>query len=331
MDEQVALGVELLGLRSEFLGGEGRQPSLDLGILLFSSQVVPFVGILFDVIEFFSVLPVTHVAPVPVDHRIFPRMHVRQKNGPVLCLVRGGQGRGNGGAFQLLLGFGQSAHFPKGGIHIDQTDGDVANFVFGHAGPGPDEGNVGSPFPQGVLSPIAFFAEVVAVVTPKHDDGVVRVGTFLQSIEDTAEHGVGITDAGKVAMNRIVPGIEGFKFLYDAGTTGLHFPDLFGKIVQVVFFDWREFDFLRIVEIKVFLRTVVGVVGGVKTYGEEEWLVMFLLQLFDRPVDPLRIRHFLFFLIGYACPFEKHSSGDLLSPVVDAGGEGFGERSFFTP
>ena len=96
------------------------------------------------------------------------------------------------------------------------------------------------------------------MVTPKDDDGVVRVGTFLQSIEDTAEHGVGITDACKVAMNGIVPGIEGFKLLYDSGTAGLHFPDLFGKIVQVVFFDWREFDFLRIVEIKVFLRAVVG-------------------------------------------------------------------------
>ena len=116
LDEQVPLGVELLGLRSEFLGGEGRQPSLDLGILLFSGQVIPFVGVFFDVIEFLAVLSVANIAPVPVDDRIFSGMHMGKKNGPVFCLVRVCQGGSNGGTFQLLFGLRKSAHFPKGRI-----------------------------------------------------------------------------------------------------------------------------------------------------------------------------------------------------------------------
>ena len=169
------------------------------------------------------------------------------------------------------------------------------------------------------------------MVTPENDDGVVRVGTFLQSIEDTTNHGIGITDVGQVAMDGIVPGIQRLQLLNDAGTGGFHLFDLLGKIGQVIFLDRGQFDFVRVVEVKIFLRTVVGVVGGVETNGEEKRLVVLLLQLFDRPVRPFRVRHFLFFLIGYACPFEKHSAGYFLPPVVDAGGERFGERSFFTP
>ena len=179
LNVQVPFGVESFSLRSKFFGGEGRQPALDLGELIFSGQVIPFVGVPFDVIEFLAVLSVKHIAPITVDDGIFSGMHMGKKNGAVLSLVRIGQSGGDGSSFQFLFGLRKSAHFLEGGIHIDQAYGDIRNFVFGHARPGPDKGNIGSPFPEGVFSPVPFFSKVVAMITPENDDGIVRVGAFL--------------------------------------------------------------------------------------------------------------------------------------------------------
>ena len=78
-------------------------------------------------------------------------------------------------------------------------------------------------------------------------------------------------------MNGIIPCIQGLQFLHDSGTGRFHFFDLLGKISQVVFLNWGECYFLRIVEIKIFLWAIVGVVGGVETNGEKERLAVLLL------------------------------------------------------
>ena len=90
MDEQIPLGVELLGLRGEFLRGEGCQTVLDLGVFGFFGKVVPFVRVFIKIIEFLIILSVSDVAPVLVDDRIFSRMHMGKENGAVFGFVRGG-------------------------------------------------------------------------------------------------------------------------------------------------------------------------------------------------------------------------------------------------
>ena len=85
------------------------------------------------------------------------------------------------------------------------------------------------------------------MVAPKNDDGVVRVGTCFKGVQDTANHGVGITYVCEVAMDGIVPSIQRLQLLNDAGTGGFHLFDLLGKIGQVIFFDWGKFDFVGVV------------------------------------------------------------------------------------
>ena len=69
------------------------------------------------------------------------------------------------------------------------------------------------------------------MVTPENDDGVVRVGTCFKGVENPANHGVGITDVCKVAVNGILNRIEIFKFLVDSGACCL---DLFYLRRQVI-------------------------------------------------------------------------------------------------
>jgi len=114
------------------------------------------------------------------------------------------------------------------------------------------------------------------MIAPENHNGVVCIWALVQGVEHPAKHGVGITDIGKVAMNGIIPCIQGLQFLYDSGTARFHFFDLLGEIIQIIFFEGRELDIFWIVKIKVLLWAVVRVVRSIKPDCEEEWLFMLL-------------------------------------------------------
>ena len=77
------------------------------------------------------------------------------------------------------------------------------------------------------------------MVTPENDNGVVRIGALLKGVQYASNHGVGITYVGEVSVYGIVPGIQRLQFLEDTGTGRLHFSDLLGKILQIIFLDRR--------------------------------------------------------------------------------------------
>ena len=57
---------------------------------------------------------------------------------------------------------------------------------------------------------------MIAVITPEHDNGVIRVRTFPESVEDAPHHGIRIAHAGKVAMDGIVHRIQVLQFPEDS-------------------------------------------------------------------------------------------------------------------
>ena len=64
-----------------------------------------------------------------------------------------------------------------------------------------DKGDAGAEFEVGHLAPDAFFAEVPAVVAEEEDDGVVGELQVVEFVEDAAELGVHVRDAGAVTVD----------------------------------------------------------------------------------------------------------------------------------
>ena len=56
-------------------------------------------------------------------------------------------------------------------------------------------------FVAGVFAPHAVVAEVEAVVAPEDDDGVVGDALFVEGVEEFTDLGVGVGDAGAVAVD----------------------------------------------------------------------------------------------------------------------------------
>ena len=74
----------------EVFGSERCHFDFKVCIFALTGQVGPFVRVFIKIIEFLTFLSVSNVAPVPVDDRIFTRMHMRKENGAVFGFVRVG-------------------------------------------------------------------------------------------------------------------------------------------------------------------------------------------------------------------------------------------------
>ena len=164
------------------------------------------------------------------------------------------------------------------------------------------------------------------MITPQHHNGIIGIGAGLQSIEHPPHHGIGIAHAGQVSVDGVINRIEALELFVDLGAIGFHLPHPLGKIVEVIRFVWRKLDLLGVVEVEVFFRAIVGEMRRVDSRCEEERFVVFLSQLFDGPIDPLGVGHFLFLVIRNWSPLEEESAGYFLPLVVDAIRKRIGKR-----
>ena len=73
----------------------------------------------------------------------------------------------------------------------------------GDAGGGDEEGDAVGLFVVGVLGPDAVVAEVVAVVAPEDDDGVLGEAGAVEFVEDPADLGVHVAEGGVVAVDEL--------------------------------------------------------------------------------------------------------------------------------
>lgn len=99
----------------------------------------------------------------------------------------------------------QTGEVAEGGEEVDGFD-DRGGFLAGisHAGGRDDERRSKGLFEEAVLAPDGLLAEVPAVITPEHDDGVFVCAGFLKLGENFADVVVNVADAGGVVAAHFV-------------------------------------------------------------------------------------------------------------------------------
>lgn len=172
-----------------------------------------------------------------------------------------------------VWGDGVSGEFAEGGEEVDEFGDGFATLIFGEAGRGDDEGDVGGDLVGGVLTPFAVVAEVVAVVSPEDDDGVLGEAGVIEGFHEAADLGVHEADGGAVAVDELAGFgvVEDFGIRGDVGVVFQLAPS--GAVVWKSADDFSaggDFDFVALIEVPVFPGGVEGEVGFVEADGEEE-------------------------------------------------------------
>ena len=93
------------------------------------------------------------------------------------------------------------------------------------------------------------------MVSPKDNDGVVRVGTVIESFDDATNAGIGIRRCCQIGAERLPK-----RFRFGVLDVVSAIDDLLctfpRNVIEVVLKDWRKLDTLQWVKIEVLLRDV---------------------------------------------------------------------------
>ena len=118
-----------------------------------------------------------------------------------------------------VLGDMVSTEVADCGEEVDEFGEGFGALVLREVGGGDDERDVGGDLVGGVLAPFAVVAEVVAVVTPEDDHGVLGEAGFIEGRDDAADLGVHVADGGAVAVDELAGFgvVEFFRFERDVG------------------------------------------------------------------------------------------------------------------
>ena len=196
---------------------------------------------------------------------------------------------------------GEAAEIDEGGVDVDEADDGVcfsSVLLTLHTWrETDDERRKGGAFPEGVFLEGVFFAEVVTVVGPENDDGVVAVRARFKGVEDLADLGVHEGDAGEVALDDVLPLV----FFFGPFGAGVAVVDgvlgRFGDVFEVVFFVGRQGQFFAVIHVEVFLRGVPRDVGAEEADHEHEGFGVLFTEALDGPVRGEAVAHFALFAI----------------------------------
>ena len=101
--------------------------------------------------------------------------------------------------------WGQTGKLDERGIDVNQPNRPVAATAgTGHAGGNDDERYAVGLLPQGKLHARFLVAEVVAVVSPQYDYGVIRLSCFIKLVEQASYHLVGEVRRCLVALYHLL-------------------------------------------------------------------------------------------------------------------------------
>ena len=89
----------------------------------------------------------------------------------------------------------------KSGEEIDEFGEGLGALSFLLSGSNNDQRDFRGYFVGGVLTPFAVVAEVVSVISPEDDDGVLGKTVFFKALNQSSDLRVHVADAGAVAMN----------------------------------------------------------------------------------------------------------------------------------
>ena len=96
-------------------------------------------------------------------------------------------------------------------LHQRVTDGRL------FAGDTDDKRNFGGFLAEADFGPEVVFAQVKAVITPEHDDGIVGMGACFECIQNSPDHRVGVAGARKVPVQSVLPGPHRNQFVVVLG------------------------------------------------------------------------------------------------------------------
>ena len=182
------------------------------GVFGFGREVDPFMRIALDVIEFLvASLVLNATSALGADGVALGVIEIRDRG------VRPRRGwvtqQGNETAAHDVGFLRQAAQVGERAEQIDQADRPVTHRAsacalgqtthpFRHAD---HERHTGAGAPAGELLPVLLLAEMPAVITPEHDDGVVALRTLFQRIKHAPEHGIGEMNGGEESLNAFLP------------------------------------------------------------------------------------------------------------------------------
>ena len=112
------------------------------------------------------------------------------------------------------------------------------------------------------------------MVRPEDNDGVCRVRTGVQRIEEQADHRIGVGDRGQVALHALTPliGRQDVLVVVPAPVSDLDPP--FGDVLEVVCDELRELNRIERKHLEVLPGDVPGKVGAVNADGQKERLLV---------------------------------------------------------
>ncbi len=190
----------------------------------------------------------------------------------------------------------QPAQFRHGWVNIQETDDAGTALVgFSQAGDDERERDVGGFFPEDVFLPVQLFAEVPTVIAPEYDECVGGIWAFVKGVEHAADAGVGEAARGQISLHGAFPKMVGDNHLVVAGFEARRLvgPEFSGRrqIGNVIFFYFRQNDFVERMHVEIFLRDTQGDVRFEKTDSEEERTIIGFGQMTHGPVGDFHVRH----------------------------------------
>ena len=184
------------------------------------------------------------------------------------------------GASGEIGGGGKSGEVDDGGVDVDEFHDAGARLASSlESRGGDDERGAGALLEHGAFLPDAVvFAEVVAVIAPEDNDGVVGEREAVEFVEHASHLGIDERDAGIVSLEgfaavQFVEVVVGDGVVVGEGGSG--------NVVAVAVGCVGEADLFERIHLEVFLRGNKGGVGAKESGGDEEGVVLLLVHHLD--------------------------------------------------
>ena len=114
----------------------------------------------------------------------------------------------------VVLFGGKPSQFKKGGVDVDQADGAIAFASRScDARCDDDEGDAIGFLPEGELHAALLVAEMISVIGPEDDDGVVGTPAGVELVEETPHHLIGEIGGGLVTLHHALEAAGAVGFL----------------------------------------------------------------------------------------------------------------------
>ena len=129
----------------------------------------------------------------------------------------------------------QTHKLEESGIDGLQIDRLVANASgLRHTRDHPNEGHVTGLLPKRLFLVMTLLAEVITVIRPQHDDGVVPLGRVLKGIDKSADVHVQVGNSRQVALNAGLPLAQLDDLLILLVGPGDFIDSVFGHVLQIL-------------------------------------------------------------------------------------------------